>query len=104
MDETDGKSREYGYYWLAGDWENLLASCIDCNRTRKHFDYIKKEKITLGKGNWFPLEPSTPRAVKQGDELRRIKLDPAHKKDYEPLLIRSRKKNAGPYYDRNRVA
>lgn len=24
-----------GYWWLAMDWENLLPSCIDCNRKRK---------------------------------------------------------------------
>lgn len=23
-----------GYWWLAGHWENLLPSCIDCNRRR----------------------------------------------------------------------
>ncbi|MES2264736.1 MAG: hypothetical protein V4724_40075 [Pseudomonadota bacterium] len=23
-----------GYWWLAAAWENLLASCIDCNRER----------------------------------------------------------------------
>lgn len=23
-----------GYWWLAADWENLLPSCIDCNRRR----------------------------------------------------------------------
>lgn len=24
----------WGYWWLAGDWSNLLPSCIDCNRRR----------------------------------------------------------------------
>lgn len=24
-----------GYWWLAADWDNLLASCIDCNRRRR---------------------------------------------------------------------
>ncbi|MFY9995268.1 MAG: HNH endonuclease [Leclercia sp.] len=24
-----------GYWWLAMDWDNLLPSCIDCNRKRK---------------------------------------------------------------------
>jgi len=30
--------RKPGYYWLAADWNNLLPSCIDCNRQRKHLD------------------------------------------------------------------
>jgi uncharacterized protein (TIGR02646 family) len=29
-----GKMRKPGYYWLAAKWENLLPSCIDCNRKR----------------------------------------------------------------------
>ncbi len=24
-----------GYWWLAADWDNLLPSCIDCNRRRR---------------------------------------------------------------------
>ncbi|MBZ4023491.1 hypothetical protein CKO11_13600 [Rhodobacter sp. TJ_12] len=24
----------FGYWWLAADWDNLLPSCIDCNRRR----------------------------------------------------------------------
>lgn len=24
-----------GYWWLAADWDNLLPSCIDCNRKRR---------------------------------------------------------------------
>ncbi|MEF9674035.1 hypothetical protein QNM99_25505 [Pseudomonas sp. PCH446] len=24
-----------GYWWVAMDWDNLLPSCIDCNRKRK---------------------------------------------------------------------
>lgn len=47
-------TKRYGYYWLAADWDNLLPSCIDCNRVRKHYDFLEKEEITIGKGNWFP--------------------------------------------------
>lgn len=47
-----------GYYWLAYDWNNLLPSCSDCNRSRKdqpRFD----EPVTLpaqGKLDQFPIE------------------------------------------------
>ena len=34
--QTDGQGAEYpGYYWLAYDWNNLLVSCEDCNRSHK---------------------------------------------------------------------
>src|SRR5688500_10656800 len=32
---VEGKPSKPGYYWLAARWENLLPSCIDCNRERK---------------------------------------------------------------------
>ena len=31
-----GKPEKPGYYWLAAHWENLLASCIFCNRPNRH--------------------------------------------------------------------
>lgn len=53
-----------GYWWLAAKWENLLASCIDCNRRR----YQRSTQLVhdplaggsagrhlLGKGNSFPI-------------------------------------------------
>ncbi|HDM8237431.1 HNH endonuclease family protein [Vibrio campbellii] len=48
------------YWWLAAVWENLLPSCIDCNRVRghKHFDAKTRKIIGLdnsGKGECFPL-------------------------------------------------
>lgn len=71
-----GKERRYGYYWLAADWENLLPSCIDCNRVRTHFDFLERKEVTLGKGNWFPLASDTKRAGGINDE-----------KDEKPLLL-----------------
>jgi hypothetical protein len=53
-----------GYWWLAARWDNLLASCIDCNRRRYHNvqqltqDQLVKEidgKFLLGKGDLFPI-------------------------------------------------
>lgn len=53
-----------GYWWLAASWENLLASCIDCNRRR----YQRAQQLDddplddevdgffqLGKGDSFPI-------------------------------------------------
>lgn len=71
-----GKERRYGYYWLAADWENLLPSCIDCNRVRIHFDFLERKEVTLGKGNWFPLVADTKRAGGVNDE-----------RDEKPLLL-----------------
>jgi uncharacterized protein (TIGR02646 family) len=31
-----GKKCKPGYYWLAAKWDNLLASCIYCNRPNRH--------------------------------------------------------------------
>ncbi|MDR6708314.1 uncharacterized protein (TIGR02646 family) [Novosphingobium sp. 1748] len=44
-----------GYWWLAADWNNLLPSCIDCNRSRWHQTSADK-KNKYGKENFFPLE------------------------------------------------
>lgn len=44
-----------GYYWLAASWDNLLPSCIDCNRARKQHDVVEGREVTLGKANQFPL-------------------------------------------------
>jgi len=53
-----------GYWWLASEWENLLLSCPDCNRTRRH------EGVASGKANRFPLEDETKRAFDIGEEVR----------------------------------
>lgn len=53
-----------GYWWHAASWENLLASCIDCNR-RRYQDAQQTEQTPLedevegqfylGKGDLFPI-------------------------------------------------
>lgn len=54
-----------GYWWLAATWANLLPSCADCNRRRKHrmaipgltLDQLARlPKQTSGKQNSFPIE------------------------------------------------
>lgn len=57
-----------GYWWLALEWENLLASCAHCNQ--KRMQHIVTEEMTVdeltaicakppqksyGKGNHFPI-------------------------------------------------
>lgn len=66
MNETT--PRNYGYYWLAATWENLLPSCIDCNRVRTHKDFVTNQETTLGKGNYFPLTDENKRTKKHDDE------------------------------------
>ncbi len=58
---VDGKLKKPAYYWLAADWNNLLPSCIDCNRRRKHKLDSGKE-FSAGKANLFPIEHESRRA------------------------------------------
>lgn len=64
-----------GYYWLAADWDNLLPSCIDCNRARMH-DHFEELARTSGKANAFPLARESKRARQPGEESNE-----------EPLLL-----------------
>ena len=59
-----------GYWWLASDWDNMLASCADCNRVRSHAGE------RAGKGNRFPLLNEAKRAFMPGAEV-----------DEAPLLL-----------------
>lgn len=53
----DGQKLKPGYYWLAAAWENLMPSCIDCNRAREQHDIAVGARVTVGKANQFPLAP-----------------------------------------------
>lgn len=64
-----------GYYWLAATWNNLLPSCIDCNRERHH-RHKDRTISKSGKGNHFPL----------ADESRRARM-PHREVDESPLLL-----------------
>ena len=63
----EGKETKPGYYWLASNWENLLPSCIDCNRERFQVQADGK-KIKTGKKDKFPISDESTRAKKPGDE------------------------------------
>jgi len=52
-----------GYWWRASTWENLLPSCIDCNRSRWHGGVSGPYKY--GKQNLFPLMEGSVHAVSE---------------------------------------
>ncbi|NRB47356.1 MAG: hypothetical protein HRU41_06760 [Saprospiraceae bacterium] len=65
IDEKTGKEKvlelKPGYYWLAADWDNLLLSCIDCNRRRNQDDIDGDGETASGKATIFPLADETDR-------------------------------------------
>lgn len=54
-----------GYWWLAATWDNLLPSCIDCNRVRMQI-LFDGTKLMTGKGDRFPLADEAKRARNEG--------------------------------------
>jgi hypothetical protein len=52
-----------GYWWLCYEWRNLLPSCIDCNRRRRHGE----DGTPAGKADLFPI--SGRRAIRPTDAL-----------------------------------
>lgn len=70
-----------GYYWLAGEWTNLLVSCPDCNRSRDHEVPGQSAKVRLGKQAQFPLSTEASRVRKHtasiaAEEQVRLLLNP----------------------------
>jgi uncharacterized protein (TIGR02646 family) len=79
--DTGAGVRAPGYYWLAGTWSNLLVSCIDCNRPRKHEVPGQAAKRRLGKSTQFPLVVEAGRVrshldLLDAEEAHRLLLDP----------------------------
>jgi len=72
-----GDLRFPGYWWLASKWENLLPSCIDCNRSR--WQKIGVAKFKRGKENLFPLRGGVPHALNEAGMAGEVPLliDPA---------------------------
>lgn len=63
MIEVDGEMRPHpGYYWLVYDWQNLLPSCILCNRGSSSHS----AGLPIGKRTKFPVRGF--RAQKRGQE------------------------------------
>lgn len=66
--DKNGKTIKPGYYWLAADWNNLLLSCIDCNRQRYHEVPGATKKMRIGKLDQFPIADEDKRWKKYDDE------------------------------------
>lgn len=86
------------YYWLAADWDNLLPSCIDCNRRREQLDAIAGKKGSSGKGTEFPVKVEAARWIDhrlKGEELPLL-LNPCvdkpeeHLEFFDEAFVRSR--------------
>jgi len=74
----DGTEQKPGYYWLAATWSNLLPSCIDCNRRRRHEDAGDPANTQSGKEGLFPV----------ADEAHRWRHhDPQPDNGEQPLLL-----------------
>lgn len=80
-----------GYWWIAMDWDNLLPSCIDCNRRRGQVIVTPSSSLAelaassrprttgAGKKDSFPLADEATRLVAEsGDHLSEgaLLLDP----------------------------
>lgn len=87
-----------GYYWLAATWENLLPSCIDCNRRRTH-DFEEGARVS-GKGEYFPIAVGSKRARTPGQQWREraLLIDPT-KENPEKLLSFSREGLVSPRFN-----
>lgn len=75
--DLDGTLTPDGYWWLAYDWDNLYATCKNCNRL---------------KGSRFPIEPGTTRAASgsRGAALRSerpLLLDPCQDDPQQHLVF-----------------
>lgn len=89
-----------GYFWLACEWDNLLVSCPDCNRSRNHEVPGQAKKAKLGKETQFPLADEARRVRSQGPHVSeddvRLLLNPCIDQPEEHLtfdeqgLIRAR--------------
>lgn len=79
QNENGELEERYGYYWLGSDWNNLLPSCIDCNRERYH-ESEDEELVLAGKKNLFPIADENQRATEPDNEGKedkhRLLLDP----------------------------
>ncbi|MFA1625883.1 hypothetical protein ACDY96_24930 [Rhizobium mongolense] len=62
-----------GYWWLAAKWDNLVPSCILCNRETNQI-LFDSSVLKTGKGDRFPLLDEENRANGEGHEDREIPL------------------------------
>lgn len=89
--ETGTGKLQPGYFWLAGEWTNLLVACADCNRARNHEVPGLPKEIKLGKETQFPLSDETFRlraqAALTNEENVRLLLDPCNDEPEDHLTF-----------------
>ncbi|MEC3862757.1 hypothetical protein VK792_15805 [Mesobacterium sp. TK19101] len=96
---VEGASDHPGYWWLGMVWENLLPSCIDCNRRRRQVTpdpnasltrlfEAAKDTYNTGKKDVFPVAGTRAKGETDALELERAYLldpcrdDPGAHLDY----------------------
>ena len=108
---VDGENGHRGYWWLAMEWENLLPSCIDCNRKRgqrtpkpnqqnsmaelnDEGDFARGKTFNTGKQSAFPLVENSLRAKWDPSQKavdvsveQRLLLDPTRDKPEDHLVF-----------------
>ena len=80
-----------GYYWLAGEWTNLLVSCPMCNRPNTVEVVGFDKPLTVGKGTQFPLAREAsrvhdPRTKLTREERQRLLIDPCTEEPADYLV------------------
>lgn len=85
------------YYWLAADWDNLLPSCIDCNRPRTQIVAPDGTERTVGKADRFPLAAGSSPARHPGEEEEEVPLllHPCHPEDRPEEYLEFRMQDEG---------
>ncbi|MEL7681804.1 hypothetical protein AAG602_11610 [Citromicrobium bathyomarinum] len=82
---VEGDDAHPGYWWIAMAWDNLLPSCIDCNRKRYQITptgdvsqvrlheatlgFSRSSTVGTGKKDSFPLAAGGVRATRADDPL-----------------------------------
>lgn len=87
VDERTGEiTMKRGYPFLAASWDNLLPSCIDCNRPRTQPEYDGAMRV-IGKSNFFPLavEDNRAGALEELGNEEPLLLDPCVDNPHEHL-------------------
>lgn len=46
--DSEGERSDQHYYWLAYDWNNMLASCSECNRAKGSKFPVVSQRISVG--------------------------------------------------------
>ena len=104
--EVDGEPDHEGYWWLGANWENLLPSCIDCNRKRRqktpqgnadglaslseNAEFDRQRTLSTGKATAFPLAKDSPRAFEEDDDLEaevRLLIDPTRENPADDIAF-----------------